>query len=119
MIAESGIDALSYAVLHPDTNTRYASTGGAMNPNQPTLIRSAIEKMGQGARIVIATDNDDGGRTLAEQIEAIAAETGRADLQDRPGPSGRGGQRLERRPASSRRVATDPSSLRQRPLDQA
>jgi hypothetical protein len=80
VIAESGIDALSYAALHPDEHARYASTGGAMNPNQPALIRAAIEKMGQGSRIVIATDNDDGGRALAEQIEALARESGRGDL---------------------------------------
>lgn len=81
VIAESGIDALSYAALHPDENARYASTGGAMNANQPALIRSAIGKMQQGSRIVIATDNDAGGRELAEQIEAIARESDRADLQ--------------------------------------
>lgn len=86
VIAESGIDALSYAVLHPDAATRYASTGGAMNPNQPALIRAAIERMGQGrdgsfkSRVVIATDNDEGGRKLADQIEALARESGRADL---------------------------------------
>ena len=51
-----------------------------MNPNQPALIRGAIEKMGQGATIRIATDNDAGGRELADQIETIAIETGRADL---------------------------------------
>lgn len=81
VIAESGIDALSHAVLHPNGNARYASTGGAMNPDQPALIRGAIEKMGQGASIRIATDNDAGGRELADQIAAIAAETGRADLR--------------------------------------
>jgi hypothetical protein len=80
VIAESGIDALSHAVLHPDAHARYASTGGAMNPSQPALIRAAIERMGQGGRIVIATDNDEGGRDLADQIEALARETGRADL---------------------------------------
>jgi len=80
VIAESGIDALSYAALHPDERTRYASTGGAMNPNQPALIRSAIERMGQGSRIVIATDNDNGGRALAGQIEALARASGREDL---------------------------------------
>ena len=80
VIAESGIDALSYAALHPDARARYASTGGAMNPNQPALIRAALQKMGQGSRIVIATDNDEGGRELADKIEALARETGRADL---------------------------------------
>jgi hypothetical protein len=51
-----------------------------MNQNQPALIRVAIEKMGQGARLVIATENDAGGRALADQIEALARETGRKDL---------------------------------------
>ena len=80
VIAESGIDALSYAALHPDAQARYASTGGAMNPQQPDLIRGAIEKMGQGSRLVIAADNDPAGRTLAGQIEAIALQTGRRDF---------------------------------------
>ena len=31
VIAESGIDALSYAALHPDACARYASFGGALN----------------------------------------------------------------------------------------
>ncbi len=49
---------------------------GGVSPNQPAPIRAAFEKMGQGAAIVIATDK----RALAGQIEAIAGETGRADL---------------------------------------
>jgi len=81
VIAESGIDALSYAVLHPQENARYASTAGAMNPSQPALIASAIEKMGPGASLIIATDNDEGGCALAAQIDAIAAQTRRRDLQ--------------------------------------
>jgi hypothetical protein len=105
VLAESGIDALSYAALHPDEHARYASTGGTMNPNQPALIRSAIGKMGQGARVVIATDNDEPGRDLAGQIEAIAREAGREDLlivRDLPAGEGsdwndvlRAGQRLD------------------------
>ncbi len=80
VIAESGIDALSHAVLHPDEHARYASTGGSLNPIQPDLIRSAVGKMGPGSRIVIAADNDPGGHALADRIEALARETGRADL---------------------------------------
>lgn len=80
VIAESGIDALSYAALHPDEHARYASTGGAMNPGQPALLRAAMERMGQGSRIVIATDNDEGGHALAGQIEDVARESGREDL---------------------------------------
>ena len=88
VIAESGIDALSHAVLHPDDTARYASTGGSLNPTQPELLRSAIGRMGPGSRIVIATDNDPGGHALADRIEALARETGREDFvicRDQPG----------------------------------
>ena len=74
VICESGIDALSYAALHPDDQARYCSTGGAMNPNQPELIRAAIARMGEGSRIILATDNDASGRELAIQIEALAGD---------------------------------------------
>jgi len=81
VFAESAIDALSHHVLHPGERTRYASIGGALNPTQPALIRAAIERMGEGAEIVIATDNDPDGRKLADAIEALARETGRGDLR--------------------------------------
>ena len=79
VIAESGIDALSHAALFPRAHARYTSIAGAMNPRQPDLIASAIEKMGQGARIVLAMDNDAPGRDLAERIAAIARKMGRDD----------------------------------------
>src|SRR5262249_21895277 len=45
VFAESAIDGLSYAALHPDQHTRYASIGGAPNPKQPALIAAAIMRM--------------------------------------------------------------------------
>jgi len=80
VLAESGIDALSYAVLHPDDNARYASFGGAMNPFQPALIRAAIERLAPGAAVRIATDNDADGAGFAAIIEELVAGTGRGDL---------------------------------------
>jgi hypothetical protein len=80
VIAESAIDAISYAILHPEEGTRYASIGGKMNPGQPALIRAAIERMTEGSTIIAATDNDPDGRALAEEIETITKATGRADL---------------------------------------
>ena len=91
VIAETGIDALSYALLHPDDHARYASIAGAMNPSQPDLLGRAIARMGQGASIRIATDNDPDGRKLAAQLAAIAANSARADLaivQDLPAGEG-------------------------------
>jgi hypothetical protein len=80
VLAESGIDALSYAALHPDERARYASFGGAMNPAQPALIRAAIERLAPGATVRIATDNDEQGAGFAATIEGLAAQTGRGDL---------------------------------------
>jgi hypothetical protein len=81
VIAESGIDALSYAALHPDVAARYASTGAALNPSQPALLRAAIEKMGQGTRIIITIAIDAGRRALPDQIEAMAREMGQEELR--------------------------------------
>ncbi|MGB5830553.1 MAG: DUF3991 and TOPRIM domain-containing protein [Thiohalocapsa sp.] len=80
VIAESALDALSYAALRPDANTRYASVGGKLNPTQPALIRSAIERLQPGAVLRIATDNDKDGALLGAEIAQLAAESVRADL---------------------------------------
>ncbi len=80
VIAEVAIDALSYAILHPDADTRYFSIAGKMNPNQPALIRAAIKKMPTGAAIIAAMDNDPDGRAMAEEIADIVKATGRDDL---------------------------------------
>ena len=60
--------------------TRYFSIAGEMNPMQRQLLESAFQKLSPGASILLATNNDTGGRHLAEQIKAIALATGRADL---------------------------------------
>ncbi|MCP4287361.1 MAG: DUF3991 domain-containing protein [Gammaproteobacteria bacterium] len=80
VFAESGIDAISYAILYPEGAARYASTGGKMNPNQPALIQASIEKMPEGSAIIAAMDNDPDGRKLAGEIEQIVKATGRNDL---------------------------------------
>lgn len=71
VFGESAIDALSYHVLFPDDFTRYMSTGGAMNPQQPVLIRAAMERMPKGSVVVLAFDNDEGGEKLAEEVQAL------------------------------------------------
>ena len=80
VIAESGIDALSYAVLHSDDHARYASFGGTMNPFQPALIRAAIKRLMPGAAIRIATDSDAEGEGFAAIIKGLVEEAGRRDL---------------------------------------
>lgn len=91
VIAETAIDALSYAALNPDPQARYFSTAGAMNPAQPSLLQKAFEKMASGARVILALDNDEGGDSLAEQMKAIFRDLALAEagfVIDRP--EGRG-----------------------------
>lgn len=73
VLVESAIDALSYHILHPDElSTRYMSTGGELNPQQPELLRGAMEKLPKGAVVLLAFDNDEGGEKIAAEVRAIA-----------------------------------------------
>lgn len=88
VFAESAIDAMSYAALHPCPTNRYASTAGKMNPLQPGLISAAIQRMSEEAEIIIATDNDSGGDEIAAQLEEIASQCGRSVRRDMPSQPG-------------------------------
>lgn len=72
VIAESALDALSYAALYPDDHARYFSTGGSLNPKQPALMAAALEKMPRPAVVILATDNDPAGHELAATIQSLA-----------------------------------------------
>ncbi len=80
VITESAIEALSYHALHHPEGTRYFSIAGEMNPMQRQLLESAFLKLSPGASILLATNNDAGGKHLAEQIKGIALATGRDDF---------------------------------------
>ena len=80
VLAESAIDALSYAQVFPHAGARYASIGGQMNPCQPELIKAAVVKMPEGSGIVAAMDADEGGLKLVEVVHLAVLETGRSDL---------------------------------------
>ncbi len=80
VITESAIEALSYHAIHKPERTRYFSIAGEMNPTQRQLLEAAFLKLPPGASIRIATNNDAGGRHLAEQLKGIVLATSRADL---------------------------------------
>jgi hypothetical protein len=71
VIAETAIDALSYFVLKHPPRARYISTAGALNPIQPTLILSAMNKLRRRGETILALDNDNGGVQLAAKIATI------------------------------------------------
>jgi hypothetical protein len=80
VIAESGVDALSYAALFPASHDRYGSIGGKPTPAQHAVLGTAISRMPQGSEIVAAMDADDAGKRLADWMEEIFRACGRADL---------------------------------------
>ena len=83
VLVESAIDAMSFHALQGDIFTRYMSTGGELNPQQPTLLRDAMEKLHPSAAVVLAFDNDEGGDKIAGEVEAVAP-AGRKLLRVRP-----------------------------------
>ena len=86
VLAESAIDALSYAALFADAEdqTRYASLGGKPSSRQAALVQATVAKLPAGAEIVAAFDADDAGRKLVEMIREIVAgiarRMGKSDL---------------------------------------
>jgi hypothetical protein len=86
ILAESAIDALSYAALFPDAQdrTRYASLGGKPSLRQTGLVQATVARLPEAAEIVAAFDADPAGRTLVDGIRqavaSVAGTTGRRDL---------------------------------------
>jgi hypothetical protein len=80
VIAESGIDVLSYAALFPARHVRYGSIGGKPTPAQRAILEAAISKMPDGSEIVAAMDADDAGKQLADWMQAIFRACQRSDL---------------------------------------
>lgn len=68
IVCETAVDMLSYAALHGVDGRRFFSTAGQISPVQAECLRGAVERMPPNARVVLALDNDDGGRQLAQQI---------------------------------------------------
>lgn len=112
VIAETAIDALSYAALFGHEDARFFSISGQMNPSQPGLLNRAIRAMPQGSQIIAAVDHDDGGQMIAEYLEPIFEHVrtlgGRGDLTftiDHPPTAGDDWNDVCRTVAGSRRAS--------------
>ena len=81
VFCESDVEALSYAQLFDDHNTRYASRGGEINPCQPGLIKWFALSFLPHTEIIAAMNNDDAGEHLTEEVGKAIAATRRSDLQ--------------------------------------
>lgn len=91
VIAESAIDALSYAALFGIERCRFLSTAGAINAEQLGLIQAAVRKVPSGGEVVLAVDADEGGDQLVETLlVAISALNGDSVPATRHSPPDRG-----------------------------
>ncbi len=84
VICETFIDLLSYAAIRGLDGKRLFSTAGQISPLQAECLRSAVHKMPTGSHVVLALDNDDGGRSLAQQIRDALDSTGCQIIEDFP-----------------------------------
>ena len=48
------------------------STGGAFSPQQPELLRGAMEKLPAGGVVILGFDHDVGGEKLAAEVQGFA-----------------------------------------------
>jgi hypothetical protein len=71
VIAESAIDALSYAQLHqPDAEAyRYLSTAGAPSTGQYKIMARIFARLPEGSTVIAAVDRDPAGDWYAKQYE--------------------------------------------------
>ncbi|WP_146535742.1 DUF3991 and TOPRIM domain-containing protein [Rubripirellula reticaptiva] len=76
VICETSIDMLSIADREGTDHRRFFSTAGQISPMQAECLRSAISRMPEGSRVVLALDNDDGGRKIAARIKEELAHSG-------------------------------------------
>jgi 5S rRNA maturation endonuclease (ribonuclease M5) len=73
VVVESAIDAMSHAQINGDQEAAYISVGGSMSDKQRELLAGALAKAHQrGAAVVLATDADEPGKKLADQVQALA-----------------------------------------------
>lgn len=79
-VAESAIDAMSYAALQGIEGTRLVSIAGQMNSTQPALVRLAMDALPAGGCVIAAMDHDAGGKALAAKVHEVFVELGRTDL---------------------------------------
>ncbi len=76
VICESPLDCLSYHQLFPDDTTRYFATGGTLSEKQKTLLKGVFKKFhGKGGHIMIATDKDEAGKQIEQELRDLAPET--------------------------------------------
>ncbi len=62
--------------MFPDDTTRYFATGGSLSEKQKTLLKGVFDKFHKlGGQIMIATDKDEAGQEIEQDLRNLAPET--------------------------------------------
>jgi len=87
VIAESAIDALSYAAISEHAHSRFISLAGQVSPEQLDLVAAAAEKLTSGT-VILALDNDKAGGGLAARLREVLAGCSKEIREHRPEAEG-------------------------------
>ncbi len=74
IISEAVLDGLSYHQIFNNEKALYAATGGGMSPEQAGLIRDFAQNWDSLKKIILITDNDQGGDKLTARVLAAIGE---------------------------------------------
>lgn len=86
VVCESGLDAASYAQLHDDGRTVYASTGGAATDKQVEELKRLLAAMPETTEVVLAFDRDAAGDEYTKKFERAFGGASAMKVTDaRPG----------------------------------
>jgi hypothetical protein len=69
VVTESAIEALSHFQLHRRETARYMSVGGAWSPAGLHELTASTRRLPEGARVVLAFNNDKAGTELADRLQ--------------------------------------------------
>jgi Toprim-like len=86
LIAESAIDAISYAQIHQTEHVWYWSTAGTVGADQAARLDRRLGALPRGMEIAAGVDADLGGRTLAAALAQLAAKHGLSFAVTTPAP---------------------------------
>lgn len=88
VIAESAIDALSYHALHAPCQTQYASTAGGWGTKTAALLLSAMAKLEEPRKAILAFDHDAQGQRYVDRCIALLTPRGIQCVSDIPETAG-------------------------------
>jgi len=87
VIAESAIDAISHAILKPESSAFYASSAGGWSDVTREMLKRTAASLPPAGMVILAFDQDEQGNHYVEQARELLKDIGREIVLDQP-PAG-------------------------------